>query len=171
MLPFPLIKYSIVLFLIIFFAACDENQQASKNDCTYGTPSAIFKETTPSVTQHSFKLVNNEGVERVVFESGTVLDIIQSGCDEIEQELRFRLKNKKIPTDDELFGLGIRNLNDMGKLSMELSPFSAWAKAIYDNHTKLKKGLEIELEPTTYASIDKIEESEDTIIRIVLAKR
>lgn len=160
----------LLLLALTLCIACSTN--APKEKCKFGQPTAIFSSTIPTVAQHQFhSKTESVATEKIVFDSGKELEITQSGCNSIQQELLFRLKNKPISSDPELFALGIQELDALGKLSDKLKPFSFWAQAIYNQADALKKGMEIELEPNTYASIDLIEEGNDALIRIVLSQK
>ena len=163
------IVFALLLFAVIIATSCKTDSAANK--CKFGEPTAIFNSSIPTVTAHQFDMKGAIAIENIVFESGKELEITQSGCNEIQQELIFRLKNKKISVDPELFALGIQNLDELGKLAEPLKAFSFWAQAIYNKADLLKKGMEVEIESNTFATIDLIEEGDDALIRVVLARR
>ncbi len=164
------------LFVLVLFFLSNCGSTSKKNagpfaDCKYGKPTAIFNNEIPTVTENSFKIEGKEGLEKVIFEDGMELEIIQSGCNEVKQELFFRFKNKKFGSDFEMMTNAVQQLLDLGDLDEKLKAFTFWAQAVMKKPNTIKKGKALEVEPYTFVTIDQIDDQDDTIIWIILEQR
>ncbi len=163
------LSFICVLFVLANMAC--QNKPVAKNDfskCKFGAPQAIFSKTMPQIAQHQFELKNKIGTETVTFDSGKKLDLIQSGCNEIRQELTFMLA----PTaSDNWVELAASELEALGHLDAQLSPFRFWAGAIASQKDNFKLGQDLELEPKTFANIDRIKNNDYTLLKIILFQK
>jgi len=158
------------IFFLLTITAC-KNKPEATNDfskCKFGAPEAIFSKTIPQITQHQFELKDNVGTESVQFASGKKLDLIQSGCNEIRQELIFMLPPN---ASDDWVELAASELETLANLDAKLSPFRFWAGAIANQKSNFKLGQDVELEHKTFANIDKIKNSDYTLLKIILFQK
>ncbi|MFT5166821.1 MAG: hypothetical protein ACI8P3_002053 [Saprospiraceae bacterium] len=174
------------LFLVSYFACNSEGNQTSANgqqekstlttpatvDCKYGQPVAIFSEELPQITKQSFELIGQKGIETVTFTDGNILELYQSGCNEVRQEYRFFLTgNYKEKADSFWFEQAIARLTFVGQLDDRYAVIGMWVGAIEQLIDKMTIGQFTEAEPDTFIMVDKIEEEESAIIIIVLERR
>jgi hypothetical protein len=145
-----------VLFFIIFtiIIGCKND---SKPKCKYGTPTAIFSDTTPTVIKHLFQMKDETGVEMVVFKNKLLLEIEQTGCNEIHQQFSFIMFGKFNDADDNIWKqVAMTHFREISKLSPNLLPFAGWASAIESVKDKLKLSEPVDLEGGITLRIDKI---------------
>jgi hypothetical protein len=132
-------------FSLIFIAFSCGNSETKT--CKSGTPKAIFTDSMPTVKKQFFKLKQEKsgekvGVEMVAFENKLLLEVEQSGCNDIVQQFSFIMFGKfPEQSNDELWkALAIRHFRDLAKISPELTAFNGWADAIESVKKDLKLG-------------------------------
>jgi hypothetical protein len=132
-------------FLLIFIAFSCGNSETKT--CKSGTPKAIFTDSMPTVKKQFFKLKQEPsgekvGIEMVAFENKLLLEVEQSGCNDIVQQFSFIMFGKfPEQSNDELWkALAIRHFRDLAKISPELTAFNGWADAIESVKKDLKLG-------------------------------
>jgi hypothetical protein len=133
------------VFSLIFIALSCGNSDTKT--CKSGTPKAIFTDSMPTIKKHYFELKNEPsgekvGVEMVAFENKLLLEVEQSGCNDIVQQFSFIMFGKfPEQSNDELWkALAIRHFRDLAKISPELTAFNGWADAIESVKKDLKLG-------------------------------
>jgi hypothetical protein len=142
------LKHISCLFTIFFFAlfafSCSNSNTKT---CKSGTPKAIFTDSMPTIKKHFFELKKEAsgekvGVEMVAFENKLLLEIEQSGCNQVVQQFSFIMFGKfPEKADDELWkALAIRHFRDLAKISPDLTAFNGWADAIESVKKDLKLG-------------------------------
>lgn len=148
---------SVVALFFILFAAC-KSDSSSTGKCKYGKPTAIFADTMQTVAKHFFQIKDGVGVEMVVFNNKLLLEIEQSGCNDIHQQFSFIMFGKfKDVADDNIWKqLAIKHFRDLAQISPSLAAFNAWADAIESVKDKLKLSEPVELEGKNMVRIDKI---------------
>lgn len=111
-----------------------------------------------TVAKHFFQIKDNVGIEMVVFNNKLLLEIEQSGCNDIHQQFSFVMfgKFKNIENDDVWKQLAIKHFRDLAQISPTLTAFNGWADAIESVKDKLKLSEPIEVEGKTQVRIDKI---------------
>lgn len=173
--PLNLMRYYFLL-IMIFLLACNNtppstNDQSDKAfvDCKYGTPQAIFSTDLTQIKQHSFALTKNTGVEEILFADEKQLEIIQTGCNQISQEFRFKWSGD-FRDKEAAFWLAsaINELYYLGRLSEKYMSFSMWAAAIEEKATNLQLGQFILLEGNFKIKIDKIVSSDQGVLILTL---
>ena len=94
----------------------------------------------------------------VVFNNKLLLEIEQSGCNDIHQQFSFIMFGKfKDVADDNIWKqLAIKHFRDLAQISPSLAAFNAWADAIESVKDKLKLSEPVELEGNNMVRIDKI---------------
>ena len=149
------------LLFIAFSTAC-RNDTGSAGKCKFGDPKPIFTDSMPTVKKHFFQLKTDAkagkvGVEMVAFQNKLLLEIEQSGCNDIQQQFTFIMFGKFNDADDEVWKtLAIQQFRDLAKISPQLSPMNAWADAIESVKKNLKLSEPIEVQSNTHVRIDKI---------------
>ena len=94
----------------------------------------------------------------VIFENKLLLEIEQSGCNDILQQFSFIMFGKfPEQSNDELWKtLAIRHFRDLAKISPELTAFNGWADAIESVQKDLKLGELTKVGEGFNIRIDKI---------------
>lgn len=147
-------------------------QSPEQSDCKYGKPLAIFSDELPQITAHKFESEGQKGIETVHFENQTILELYQSGCNEIRQEYRFLLPEDFRQKEDVFWkDLAIEKLTYVGNLDEKYAVLGIWVGAIEQLKDQLKIGQFSEAEPGTFIMIDKLAEPESSILMIVLERR
>ena len=148
---------SVFAAFFILFAACKSDSNKS-GKCKYGKPTAIFADTMPTIAKHLFQIKDETGIEMVVFKNKLLLEIEQSGCNDIHQQFSFIMFGKfKADTDDMIWKqLAIKHFRDLAQISPSLAAFDAWANAIDAVKDKLKLSEPMLLEGNNEVRIDKI---------------
>ncbi|MFK7984222.1 MAG: hypothetical protein AB8G86_29885 [Saprospiraceae bacterium] len=162
-------------FLLLFclITACGDTAKSTANkpfgNCKFGAPKAIFNPQIPKVTQHTFQLNAQSAVEKVQFDGGIALELIQSGCEKPKQEFQFT-----IPTstsnfkDEDWLAMGVDLLGFMGSTDPGLQPFLLWQGALKDKIGQLKIGLPHQLEPGFFVKIDKVAAADSGLLILSL---
>jgi hypothetical protein len=149
------------VFLLIFITFSCGNSDTKT--CKSGTPKAIFTDSMPTIKKHYFELKTEKtgekvGVEMVAFENKLLLEVEQSGCNDIVQQFSFIMFGKfPEQSNDELWkALAIRHFRDLSKISPELSAFNGWADAIESVKKDLKLGELTKVGEGFKVRVDKI---------------
>jgi hypothetical protein len=148
---------SIFFAFFALFAAC-KSDSSKKGKCKYGKPTAIFSDTMPMVAKALFQIKDETGIEMVAFKNKLLLEIEQSGCNDIHQQYSFIMFGKFKPNTDDMVWkqLAIKHFRDLAKVSPSLAAFDAWANAIDAVKDKLKLSEPMMLEGQNEVRIDKI---------------
>ena len=167
-------KLIIVLFILTvsLFSCGGEVEKDPSNPfagCKFGKPEAIFSQELGQVNTHSFSIEGEAGIEKMDLENGSQLEIIQTGCNSIHQEMLFSLP---ISADSiPLVELASNELANLGGFSERYMIFNTWASTIEQYADEFSPGKEVELEPGKFASIDKIKSSDGVLLRVILSMR
>ena len=180
-------KYLIVLSFLISILACgnETSDQMSKaprkvedattpvqTDCKYGAPVAIFSEKIDQIKKQSFELIGQKGIETVEFTDGNVLELYQSGCNEIHQEYRFFLKGNYADKEDAFwFDKAIERLTFVGQMDERYAVMGMWVGAVEAMREQMTIGQFSEAELNTFIMVDKLVEEESAIVILVLERR
>ncbi len=166
--------YSLII-LCILIVGCGKNQQKSSgNDfenCKFGAPKAIFSDVFPSITSHSFKIFNKEGIETVRFDNGMVMELIQSGCDHIVQSFKFRLpgdhrKKNALDWVEE----AVVQLRFLGGLDEKFASLSFWGNEIEQRKSEIKLGSTLDIQQGFKVKIDKVLSTNESILLLELSQ-
>jgi hypothetical protein len=166
-------KYSnfkpyLVLFLLLkLLNAC----QNTTEKCKFGAPKAIFSDTMKAVKKHHFELKEQTGIEMVAFENGMLLELEQSGCNDIHQQFTFFMPGDFSKAEDNVWKLlAIKNFQMLSSYSPSLLSFRDWASAIDNVKDKMKLAEPIEVEKNTHVRIDKIVSPDKAMLVIQLSQ-
>ena len=164
----------VVMFVCFFIVRCGENQPKSASefaDCKYGSPKAIFSDAVPQITAHSFKIFNKEGIELVRFDNGMVLELIQSGCNEIVQSFKFRIpgdhraKNALDWVDE-----AVNQLRYLGGLDEKFASLAFWGNEIEQRKSEIKLGARHDIQQGFKVKIDKVLSTNESILLLELSQ-
>lgn len=156
-----------------FIMACGSETKSTSDkpfgDCQYGAPKAVFNAQIPKIKTHIFQLNSKSAVEKVQFDGGVSLELIQSGCEKPKQEFQFTIpSNTQAFTDGDWLSMGIDLFAYMGNLAPELQPFLLWQGALKDKMNQLKIGLPHELEQGFFVKIDKVAGADSGLLLMTL---
>lgn len=163
--------YPLFLSFIFIMSACSQADSTNTDDfskCKFGKPNAIFSPKMNGITAHLFQIKERTGIEQVEFDNGKKLELIQTGCNEINQELIFTLPPTK---NIDWVEMAASELEFLSTIDDELKPFSFWAGAISAKKNEFKLGQDVELEPNIFANIDRIESSDRVLLKITLSQK
>ena len=159
------------LLLALFLFSCGDSPSDPWADCKLPKPTAIFANNN-NVTNHQFNIKGLLGTETATFRNGVDLELIQSGCEKINQEFKFKFAGKHADKNADFWVKeAITQFRYMAGLSPNLVHFGDWASAIEVNASKLKMGQETEVAPTIYITIDKIVSSDVTLLLVLLSNK
>jgi hypothetical protein len=143
----------LAIFLMIFMACSSKNE----GKCKFGEPTAMFSDTMKVVKKHHFEIKDKTGVELAAFSNGMMLEVEQSGCNEIHQQFTFILPGDFSKSNDEFWKtLTVKNFRLLAESSPQLIAFTAWADAIESVNSKLKLAEPTEVSKGIEVRIDKI---------------
>lgn len=126
--------------------ASDPPQRESFEDCLYGAPEPIFDASLRGVSEHQFELQPGKGVERFVLNQSTVVQIEQTGCDQIRQEFTFSWAAANRQEDWAL--QAIQKYRELGELGAPYLSFSAISEVLQSRQEQLRpRGQSISLQP------------------------
>lgn len=169
------VKIFFSLFVGILLLACG-NENPSGNDaenssvekCKYGSPTPIFSKELEKVVDHSFSVNGQKGLEKVKFENGMELELIQDGCNELLQSFQFSFNSDLTGEDRFWVEQAAEQFRYLSTLSEDHLSFSLWAGAIANNIESINLGTAFEPEPNTFIKIDKVPSGEKTILVVTL---
>ena len=158
------------VFNVVFLQTACKNKK--EVPCKYGNPTAIFSDTMQNVKKHFFEIKEGTGVEMVAFKNNYLLEVEQSGCEEIQQQFSFILHGKFMDAPDSFWkDLAVKQFRDMAKMSPKLLPFNGWADALDAVKNKIKLSEPTEIQPQFFCRIDKVVSPEQATLVILLSQK
>lgn len=143
---------------------------SNPNHCKYGEPVAIFDDKLPGIAKHTFASKGQSGEEYVKFESGKELTLIQSGCNDIRQELQFSLPGINFPNDaDYWIQRAIIELTTLAQMNKKLAAFTMWASMIQSQKSDIHLAESFSLSNGFYIQVDRIASSDHFLLIVVLS--
>ena len=169
----PMSHKTLVAILLMLSVACrNQGAEAYFENCKYGKPEAIFDASTPQIEEHSFKLRREEGIERIVFESGKELTIRQMGCDAIRQEFEFVLPGTYDKGSVRKWvEITVQEFQSLANLGANYLMFSSWAQAISGSSEQINLAESVEIQPGFYVNIDRVIGQESTTLLVTLSEK
>lgn len=161
-----------IALLLIGVMGCQNGAKNGNNPnhCKYGEPVAIFDAKIPGISKHTFISKGQTGEETVKFDSGKELTLIQSGCNDIRQELQFNLPSIDFPNDTDFWiQKAIMELTALSQLNKKLAAFSMWASMIQSQKSDIHLAESFALSNGFYVQIDRIPSSDHFLLIIVLS--
>ncbi len=142
----------------------------SKPTCKFGHPEPIFSKDFKKVSGHKFELKGQEAYENVLFQNGLKLEIIQSGCEQINQAFHFLLPgdfSKESP--DFWKEVAIQNFGYLSTVSDKHMSLHHLSNSIRDSYHDIKLGQTIKLQEGYFLKIDKVLSPETGILILELS--
>lgn len=163
---------SLAAALLMLVAACrNQGAEAYFENCKYGKPEAIFDSSVPGLREHNFTLKKQEGVEKLVFESGKVLTIRQMGCDAIRQEFEFDLPGQyEKGTAEKWVERTVQEFQALAGLGPNYLMFSSWAQAIAGKSEQIRLAESVEIQPGFYVNIDRVVGPDSATLLVTLSE-
>lgn len=165
------IKNILTATICLLLLGCVNNEPSNdkkipqeSNPCKYGTPTAIFSKELQKVKDHSFSAEGQKGIEKVNFENGMDLELLQSGCNELLQSYRFGLSGDLEGNDQFWIEQAVEQFKYLSTLSDNHVSFGLWSGAIQNSSEMISIGESFEPEPNTFIKIDKIPTGEKIIL-------
>lgn len=169
------VKMFFTFFTCFLLLTCGNENPPSKGavnpgleKCKYGSPTPIFSKELEKVVDHSFSVNGQKGVEKVKFENGTELELIQDGCNELLQSFQFSFNGDVTGEDQFWIEQAVEQFRYLSTLSENHLSFSLWAGAIANNIETINLGAAFEPEPNTFIKIDKVPSGDKTILVVTL---
>lgn len=165
------VKTFFILIICTIIFSCDnettssdEKQTSSAEKCKYGSPTPIFSKDLEKVLEQSFTVNGQKGIEKVQFENGLELELLQSGCNDLFQSFQFALS--KDLNGDEAFWIqqAAAQFHYLSTLSEKHFSFNLWSDVISKGAELITLGEAFEPEPNTFIKIDKIPSGDKTIL-------
>jgi hypothetical protein len=127
------------------------------------------------VAAHQFSLSATKSVERVAFDNGVALEIIQSGCSKISQQFVFGLKGDFKTTkgaENAVFwtDLAIQQFNTLAQTDSKLGGLGMWSQALNAVKADLKIQEPLQLEPHRFISLDRIVSEGGAMLIVTLSE-
>ena len=170
-----LIRTFILLLAATIIFGCKNDKPSSNNSinykeelCKYGAPTPIFSKDLEKVLGQEFSVNGQKGNEKVSFENGLELELLQSGCDELLQSYQFSL-SKDLEGDDKFWiEKAAEQFRYLATLSENHLSFNLWAGAIQNASENVSLGESFEPDANTFIKIDKIPSGDKTILVVTL---
>ncbi len=167
--PFRFYKLCVVCFAVCSLLLSCKNDNSGK--CKFGDPTAMFSDTMSMVKKHHFEVKDKTGVELAAFKNGMMLEVEQSGCNDIHQQFTFILPGDFSKSDDAFWKtLTVKNFRLLAASSPKLFPFNGWADAIEGVLPKMKLAEPIEVDKGVQVRIDKILSTNQAMLVVLLSQ-
>lgn len=173
----------LLLLSLLTLASCTEK----KKPCKLGKPISLFSSESIGIKEHSFTVEAYNSIEKMKIDSifpsaiekdgNTIfipieLTILQSGCEEITQEIRIEFfdkidpmpKNYTAPDCADLIAEIFRKLSVSSPNAIALGELG---KAIFNKINAFEYGNAIKLQKGFSLQIDKIHSSESTLVTVI----
>ena len=161
------VTIAILLSFSLMISAC----KTETGKCKFGEPTAIFSDTMKMVKKHHFEVKEKTGIELASFSNGMMLEVEQSGCNEVLQQFTFILPGDFSKSDDNFWKtLAVKNFRLLADSSPKLYPFNGWADAIESVKDRLKLAEPVDVEKGTQVRIDKIMSNQQTMLVVQLSQ-
>lgn len=158
---------SLILTSVLFFGC--ENSTEKSQECPLGQPTPIFSDSLNQVQAHQFELNGQSSLETVSFTNGVVLELAQSGCEEISQEFQFKLKEIENKGNTlSWVNAGVQQFRFMSGLDEKYAPFFQWATSIDDQKEKFALNTPMELAPGFFVTFNKVPGNDYNILIVRL---
>lgn len=176
----------ILLFLCILTVSCTQK----KNPCKQGKPESLFSSKTLGISNHSFVIEGQNSTEKLLLDSifptskvedgkrlyiPIELTILQTGCEEITQEIRLEFFDSisPMPKDylaQECAELVAKLFNELSTMDLNAIAFAELGKAISMNIDQFEYGTAVEIGSGFCLQIDKIHSSKSTLLTVIFKK-
>ncbi len=160
------LRILVVFIICVTIYACPSSNKTNvaADKCKYGTPTPVFSKDLEKVADHFFSSEGQKGMEKVKFENGLELELLQAGCNDLMQSYQFAMKGDLNGDDQFWVEQAVEQFRYLSTLSDNHISFSLWAGAIAKSAEFISLGESFEPEPNTFIKIDKIPSGEKTIL-------
>jgi len=143
----------------------------STPSCKY-KPAPVFEAGLPHVTEYYFEKQGSQSLERLMLDTGVLLEINQEICNESRQEYRFNVKGNFSQFPDSLWlKEATRQLVFLSTFSPKQAAFKAWADVIELRRTDMRLGEDREVEPGVFVRVDRILSPEESTLVLVFSQK
>jgi len=161
--------YSVALVLGVLLLAAPGCQSTAS--CKY-KPAPVFEAGLPHVTEYHFEKQGSQSLERLMLDTGVLLEINQEICNESRQEYRFNVKGNFSQFPDSLWlKEATRQLVFLSTFSPKQAAFKAWADVIELRRTDMRLGEDREVEPGVFVRVDRILSPEESTLVLVFSQK
>ena len=158
------------LVLLTCFACTNDTKNPDPfADCKAGKPEAIFAGDYSQVTQQHFEIKNKEGIEKVKFENGLSLELINQGCDLITQLFQFEVPGLQ-PDSTNWMQLAADQFSYLSRTSDKHASLGMWSQALEQIGPSMFLGEKVMLQPGFFIKVDKVQGSENTTLLVELSQ-
>ncbi|MCC6282700.1 MAG: hypothetical protein IT262_19000 [Saprospiraceae bacterium] len=152
--------------LLLAAAGCQ-----SSATCKY-KPAPVFEEGLPHVSEYHFEKQGSQSQERLMLDTGVLLEINQDICNESRQEYRFNVKGNFSQFPDSLWlKEATRQLVFLSTFSPKQSAFKAWADVIELRRSDMRLGEDREVEPGVFVRVDRVLSPEESTLVLVFSQK
>jgi len=138
-------------------------------DCEGGKPEPIFNGEFATVSEQHFEIKNMEAIEKVDFENGLHLELVQQGCDKITQLFQFEVPGQ-FEQNHNWMQLAAEQFIYLSKVSDKHASLAMWSQAIQEFGPQLKLGEKMALGPGFNIKIDKVHSTDNTTLLVELSQ-
>ncbi len=143
----------------------------STASCKY-KPAPVFEAGLPHVTEYHFEKQGSQSLERLMLDTGVLLEINQEICNESRQEYRFNVKGNFSQFPDSLWlKEATRQLVFLSTFSPKQAAFKAWADVIELRRAEMRLGEDREVEPGVFVRVDRILSPEESTLVLVFTQK
>ncbi len=143
----------------------------SAASCKY-KPAPVFEAGLPHVTEYHFEKQGSQSLERLMLDTGVLLEINQEICNESRQEYRFNVKGNFSQFPDSLWlKEATRQLVFLSTFSPKQAAFKAWADVIELRRADMRLGEDREVEPGVFVRVDRILSPEESTLVLVFSQK
>lgn len=161
--------------LLLLWSACNEPDNMERvqqtddfAECLYERPEPIFSSYLPEVSDHDFDVVSKVGIEKVTFASGLMLDIHQSGCDELQQNFYFDIGERLSP--EYAIVQASEYFHFLGGLDEAYLPLYEWGRLINQNAHHIELNRAFEIYPGFWVTIRQYKKKQTVLLEVVLSQ-
>jgi hypothetical protein len=141
-------------------------------NCRAGVPTPIFSDSIKGVRKHNFIRKGQSGIEIVILGDNSMIEIVQSGCDEILQQYTHTRKVNMMNAPDSFFvNAAILEFSGYAQLDPKLAPFGEFANAIQNIKPSIKLAEPANLGEGYMVTIDRILSPNSTSLLISISKK
>lgn len=144
-------------FLVIFFSCGNTNSQNNETEKCTTSPSPIFSDTMKIVEKQNFEANGQDSNEEVFLKNGLKLEVLQSGCKYLRQEIRITRSGDFLEMEDPFWmSVAYQTLGLLSEQSPQLAGLQQYATIIAQHSSSAKLGQAFFPEPSLSISVDKI---------------
>ncbi len=158
-------------FVLLSHLGCTNSNKTSDPfaDCKAGKPEAIFAGDFSQVTKQHFEIKNKEGIEKVQFENGLSLELINQGCDLVTQLFQFEVPGQH-PDSTNWMNLAASQFTYLSRTSDAHASLGMWSQALEQMGPSMHLGEKMMLQPGFHIKVDKVQGGDNTTLLVELSQ-